>query len=115
MRGESRDGIEVVVDTPLEELPDRASKVVFSDHVINDGDGPRLCMGFAVDTRPPACLRQPVLNGFDPDSWPDEESGVRWGGWDVTVSWPIQDGHLDTFDISTNTRFRIQSPQVLPS
>ena len=108
------DGVEVVVETPLQELPERASKVVFSGGVIDEGDGPRLCMGLEDDTFPPSCSRQPILSGFEPGSWPEDVNGVRWGDWDTTVSWPVQESGLEIIDISPNTRFRVEAPRVLP-
>ena len=61
--------------------------------VIDDGDGPELCLGAVAESYPPQC-GGPALADFDwGDVGSEEASGVRWGSYALT----------GTFDGSTFT------------
>ena len=61
--------------------------------VIDDGDGPELCLGPVAESYPPQC-GGPALADFDwGDAGSEEASGVRWGSYALT----------GTFDGSTFT------------
>ena len=61
--------------------------------VIDDGDGPELCLGPVAESYPPQC-GGPALTDFDwGDAGSEEASGVRWGSYALT----------GTFDGSTFT------------
>lgn len=65
--------------------------------VLDDGDGPELCLGGVMESYPPQC-GGPELLGFEwPEGSYEEESGVRWGTYVVR-------GHYDsaaqTFEVA---------------
>jgi hypothetical protein len=61
--------------------------------VLDDGDGPEMCLGAVAASSPPQCSG-PALAGFDwGDAGSEEAGGVRWGSYALT----------GTFDGSTFT------------
>ncbi|MBS2938962.1 hypothetical protein KDN32_14575 [Nocardioides sp. J2M5] len=76
--------------------------------VLDDGDGPELCLGGVAMSLPPQCSG-PSVAGWEWDAHPDHESagGVRWGEYTMTGAW---DG--TTF---TPTDVRASEPGDVPS
>lgn len=56
--------------------------------VLDDGDGPELCLGGVAMSLPPQCSG-PSVAGWEWDAHPDHESagGVRWGEYTMTGAW----------------------------
>jgi len=64
--------------------------------VIDDGSGPRMCLGMIMDSYPPQC-EGPAIIGWDWASVDGEESavGVTWGEYRIRGVW---DGDVFTID-----------------
>ncbi|MFC7430696.1 MULTISPECIES: hypothetical protein [unclassified Agrococcus] len=61
-----------------------SGEVIGQGTVLDDGDGPRLCLGAVQESYPPQCDGVP-LDGWDwaaTEGW-EEASGVRWGAFAV--------------------------------
>lgn len=68
------------------EIPAADGPVTATAIVLDDGDGPVLCLGGVDESLPPRC-DGPAVEGWDWDSLPDgheSERGTRWGRWTVT-------------------------------
>lgn len=84
--------------------PPRASEPVsvqtaYPATVLDDGDGPELCLGAIMGSYPPQC-GGPTLLGWDWDDWAgqyDEASGVRWAMFWVAGTY---DADADTFQVA---------------
>lgn len=64
--------------------------------VLDDGDGPELCLGGVMESYPPQC-GGPELLDFDwPEGSYEEESGVRWGEYVVRGHY---DAAAETFEV----------------
>jgi hypothetical protein len=79
--------------------PGRASlpaEVTSNAIVLEDDDGPRLCLGMVMESYPPQC-EGPSILGWDWDAVEGEESavGTTWGEYRVRGIW---DGHVFTLD-----------------
>ena len=76
-------GCGVADDAPAAEPPDGLVRTAYLATVLDDGDGPELCLGAVAESYPPQC-GGPALVGWD---WADHEgtfeeaSGVRWGAY----------------------------------
>ena len=55
------------------------------NYVVDDGDGPVLCLGAVAESAPPQCTGVP-LSGWDWADHPEQEQtgGTRWGTFGVT-------------------------------
>jgi len=87
------DGIEVVVMTEVEELPQRAEVIEYSTLLINEGEGPMMCLGPYMTSYPPQCLG-PVIEGLDISGWAEEANGIYFGPRTVVVTWPAVDDRV---------------------
>ncbi len=88
--GAAADASSGEVPQPVPDGEVRTSGLVM---VIDDGDGPELCLGAVAESYPPQC-GGPALADFDwGDAGSEEASGVRWGSYALT----------GTFDGSTFT------------
>ena len=69
-------------------IPAAAGAVEATATVLDDGDGPELCLGGVADSLPPQCDGPPV-EGWDWDVHPEHESvdGVKWGEFRVVGEW----------------------------
>ena len=87
------DGVAVAVNTELVPLPERATVIRHGGTIIDEGGGPRLCMGVQEDSYPPGC-DGPIVDGLDMTGWAETVDGVTFGGRTLDVSWPPVDGHV---------------------
>lgn len=78
--------------------------------VLDDGEGPELCLGGIAMSLPPQCSGPPVV-GWDWADHPDAESadGVRWGGYTMEGAW---DGtSFAPTDVRTTTPGDLPEPE----
>ena len=87
------DGIEVVVMTEVEELPQRAELIEYSTLLIDEGEGPMMCLGPYMTSYPPQCFG-PVIEGLDISGWAEEANGIYFGPRTVVVTWPAVDDRI---------------------
>ncbi len=87
------DGVAVAVTTELPELPELATTIRDGGTIIDDGDGPRMCMGVVDESYPPQC-DGPVVDGLDMGGWAETVAGVTFGERTIDVSWPPVDDHV---------------------
>lgn len=80
-------GVEVIVMTETDELPQRAEIIEYSTTLIDEGAGPKLCLGGILLSLPPQCFG-PVIEDYEISGWAEEASGVYFGQRNVIVSWP---------------------------
>lgn len=83
--------------------------------VLDDGDGPVMCLGGMADSLPPQC-DGPAVGGWDWDEHPDAESagGSRWGefvlvgAWDGTTFTPseVRAATQDDYPVTDDLPFR---------
>src|SRR6478735_2219356 len=79
--GAAADASSGEVPQPVPDGEVRTSGLVM---VIDEGDGPELCLGPVAESYPPQC-GGPALADFDwGDVGPEEASGVRWGSYALT-------------------------------
>lgn len=79
--GAAADASSGEVPQPVPDGEVRTSGLVM---VIDDGDGPELCLGAVAESYPPQC-GGPALADFDwGDAGSEEASGVRWGSYALT-------------------------------
>ncbi|HEV2797564.1 MAG TPA: hypothetical protein VGV65_08065 [Nocardioides sp.] len=73
--------------SPTAMLP-AASPVRAVATVLDDGDGPTICLGGQLDSLPPQC-DGPAVAEWDWADHPDAESagGARWGGYTMVGAW----------------------------
>ena len=79
--------------TELEELPERAEVIEYSNTIIDSGEGPKLCGGAIMTSYPPQCFG-PVIVGLDMSDWAEFASGVSFGERTVVVTWPAVDDRV---------------------
>lgn len=79
--------------TDLGQLPERATEVELSGTVIDDGNGPRACIGVVEESYPPGC-DGPVVDGLQMGDWAESADGVSFGERTLHVSWPPIDNHV---------------------
>ncbi len=87
------EGVPVRVVTDLEQLPDSATAIRGSGLIIDDGDGPRMCMLYVEESYPPGC-DGPIVDGLQMRDWVEIDRGVSFGLRTVDVSWPPVDNHV---------------------
>lgn len=87
------DGITVRVATVSEQLPERANQVRLTGTVIDEGDGPRACIGGVLDSYPPQC-DGPVVDGLAMGDWAETSNGVAFGERTIDVTWPPVNDHV---------------------
>src|SRR6478609_1267640 len=97
MRAVDRTDAGAAADAPSGEaprpVPDGDVRTLGLVTVLDDGDGPEMCLGAVAASSPPQCSG-PALAGFDwGDAGSEEAGGVRWGSYALT----------GTFDGSTFT------------
>jgi hypothetical protein len=97
MRAVDRTDPGAAADAPSGEVPrpvpDGDVRTLGLVTVLDDGDGPEMCLGAVAASSPPQCSG-PALAGFDwGDAGSEEAGGVRWGSYALT----------GTFDGSTFT------------
>src|SRR6478735_9416798 len=97
MRAVDRTDAGAAADAPAGEaprpVPDGDVRTLGLVTVLDDGDGPEMCLGAVAASSPPQCSG-PALAGFDwGDAGSEEAGGVRWGSYALT----------GTFDGSTFT------------
>ena len=79
--GAAADASSGEVPQPVPDVEVRTSGLVM---VIDEGDGPELCLGAVAESYPPQC-GGPALADFDwGDVGSEEASGVRWGSYALT-------------------------------
>ena len=79
--GAAADASSGEVPQPVPDGEVRTSGLVM---VIDEGDGPELCLGAVAESYPPQC-GGPALDDFDwGDAGSEEASGVRWGSYALT-------------------------------
>jgi hypothetical protein len=61
--------------------------------VLDDGDGPELCLGGVAESYPPQC-GGPIVDGLQMGDWAETVDGVSFGERTVDVSWPPVDDHV---------------------
>ena len=87
-------------DAPAAEPPDGLVRTPYLATVLDDGDGPELCLGAVAESYPPQC-GGPALVGWD---WADHEgtfeeaSGVRWGAYALEGRY---DSDANTFEVES--------------
>jgi hypothetical protein len=86
-------GATVRVVTELPELAEHATVIRSSGTVIDDGDGPRMCMLYVAESYPPQC-GGPIVEGLQMGDWAETVDGVSFGERTVDVSWPPVDDHV---------------------
>lgn len=91
------DGAEVWARSALAELPERATRVEFAVTVIDDGEGPEVCLSEVAASQPPQCSG-PIVAGLTMGAWAQSLEGVTWGERNLTVSWPPVDGSVQLLD-----------------
>jgi hypothetical protein len=87
----------VRVRTPLTELPEQASEIEYSGMLIDDGDGPMMCLAGVQESYPPQC-DGPIVDGLTMGGWADTSNGVSFGERTVRVAWPPVDGRVTLID-----------------
>jgi hypothetical protein len=87
------DGVRVRVRTPLTELPEQATEIEDSGTLIDEGDGPIMCLGGVQESYPPQC-DGPIVDGLVMGDWAETSNGVSFGERTVRVSWPPVDGRI---------------------
>lgn len=73
--------------SPTAALP-ADGRVRVATTVLDDGDGPELCLGGVADSLPPQCGGPPI-SGWNWEDHPDADSagGVRWGDFVLVGDW----------------------------
>lgn len=85
--------------------------------VLDDGDGPELCMGAILTSYPPQC-GGPALIGWD---WEDvagdftDEMGVRWGEFVVTGTFDAERDEFTVADVRAATEHDWPQPDGAPT
>lgn len=93
-------GCGMVDDAPAAEPPDGLVRTPYLATVLDDGDGPELCLGAVAESYPPQC-GGPALVSWD---WADHEgtfeeaSGVRWGAYALVGRY---DSDANTFEVES--------------
>jgi hypothetical protein len=93
MREFDVDGVRVRVLTPLTELPEQATEIENSGTLIDEGDGPIMCLGGVAESYPPQC-DGPIVDGLTMGDWAETSNGVSFGERTVHVTWPPVDGRV---------------------
>jgi len=57
--------------------------------IIDDGRGPRLCIGGVESSLPPQC-DGPLLTGLDQAGWGESQGDAHWGDRELVVDWPLR-------------------------
>ena len=91
------DGVRVRVRTPLTELPEQATEIEYSGTLIDESDGPMMCLGGVQESYPPQC-DGPIVDGLTMGDWAETSNGVSFGERTVRVTWPPIDGRVSLID-----------------
>ena len=106
------DGVEVWSRSALAELPFQATEVEISGTVIDDGQGPVVCLSEVAESNPPQCGGA-IVDGLDMGDWATSGDGTRWGERTLTITWPPEDGPGQLIDEASFDSFpRPTTPEL---